>query len=212
VKKPWLPWLLLALALGMGIYLVAQDKAQAKILAAQLKNEKAQNAILADKVTAAAEKSAVAEQRMSRLETQAAKRESILLAELSRVKIATPQQLVDDGSRLLRATDIFISTDGKAIHVGLETWRRAVSLMILGDEYVNTAKPAWAAQVKAWGETSAALHGEIDANKEQVVGLEGTVKDLSKSLAIQKRASTLEKIAWGAVGMGAGIVIDKVLK
>jgi hypothetical protein len=212
LKSPWLPWVIVAVLLGGGLFLLDQNRADKRALADRLKKSEEQNAILADKVIAAAEKSAQAEQALERLEAQASRREAALIAALSHVQTATPQQLIDDGSRLLRATDITLSPDGKSVTLGLETWRRAVSLMVMGDEYEARAKPAWAEQTKAWADASAALHAEIDAHKNAEAGLTATIKDLSAALGHEKRATTLEKALWGVAGIGLGMAVEKIIK
>lgn len=210
MKHPWLPWLLLVVVIAVGLFLLDQDRAERRATEARLKASEAQNVALAEKVTAAAERVAASEQREADLLAQSARREAALLAELSRIKTATPQQLVDDGARLLGASDI--TTDGKRVTMGVETWRGAIRLMAVGNEYEMQLKPAWVAQQAAWSNTSAALHEQIAAHEKREAGLEATIRDLNASLGHEKRASTLEKVLWGAAGIGIGMAVDRVFK
>jgi hypothetical protein len=206
----WAPWLALAACLVLGGYLLDRQHTQGQLIKAQLEQSRAKNVQLAKEVEASTAERVAAEKREAERDAQAARREALLLDALARVKAATPQQLVDDGARLLGASDI--TTDGRTVTMGVETWRGAVRLMVLGNEYETTAKPAWDAQVKGWAETKAALHGEVQAHVNKEAGLEKTIKDLGAALGHEKRASVLEKAAWAAAGAGVGLVLGKVLK
>lgn len=208
--KTWLPWIIIGIMLlGCG-YMLDRAHTQGKLLEARLEASDARNAQLAKDASAAAERAVASEKREAELAAQAEKREALLLDALARVRTATPQQLVDDGSRLLGASDI--TTNGATVMMGLETWRSAVRLMVLGNEYETTAKPAWAEQIKGWAETKAALRSEIDARIAREASLEKTVRELSSALGSEKRSSTFEKALWTLAGVGLGMAVNQITK
>ncbi|MBE3118397.1 MAG: hypothetical protein IMZ50_06545 [Candidatus Atribacteria bacterium] len=210
--KKLLPWIVIALILafvGLG-YMWVNDQVEKKLLHERLKNSEAQNATLAGQIKTFASQVEASERAAAAILAAAEKRERWFQTQLAHVETATPQQLVDDGSRLLQATDI--STDGKTVTLGLETWRRAVSIMLNEEEYRLVREPGWLKQTGATTETVARLKEQAIAYDKQVAGFEATVKELSKALGGQKRSSALEKALWLAAGAGAGLVAGHFLK
>jgi hypothetical protein len=208
--KTWLPWVILALVIAAGIYLYGQERADRAALSERLKAADAKNDAYAVQIAGIAAEVDASEKARLAADAAAQKREAWFQAQLSKTATATPQQLVDDGSRLLRATDI--STDGKTVSMGLETWRGAVSIMLNEEEYRTQREPAWLMQAKGYGETIAGLKEQVIAYQGQVAGLEATQKDLSKALNIQRALSTFEKVAYAAAGFGAGMLTKTITK
>ena len=201
--KKILPWLIIIaglLALG---YYWAQGRAEKARLEERLKAEAEKvellNRQIAD-VQASIQKS---EATRAKDAAAAAEREKWFRENvLKPVETATPQQLVDDGARLLGAQDI--STDGKSVTMGLETWRRAVSIFLNEEEYRLVKEPRWKADQAAADGIIAGLEHELDLKDQKILSLENMKADLAKELGLQKKLTTLEKVLYAGGGFAAG--------
>ena len=208
--KKTLPWLLLAaVVLGIG-YLWAQDRAEKAVLAERLKAEAEKVAMLDGQIAAVQALVKKGEDALARSDAAAAAREEWFREQMKEVATATPQQLVDDGSRLLGASDI--STDGKTVTMGLETWRRAVSIFRNEEEYRLFREPRWTEDKTGMQGIIRGLKVEIDLKDQKIVSLENMKADLAKELGIQKKLTLGEKALWAAGGFIAGKGMDGLAK
>ena len=203
--KTWLPWLLLIVAVGLGLFAYDMVRADRAAIRAALESSQAENAALKEDLKAISVRVEASEAARAAEARAAAQREAVFLSELARIKTATPQQLVDDGSRLLRASDI--STDGKTVTLGLETWRRAVSIMQNEEEYRLHREPSWKALSARDADTIAALkEGAVVADKRSLA-LEATIRDLSHLTS--PRVTTIEKALYLGAGIALGYLIER---
>lgn len=200
--KKAIPWLLLAAVAVVIGYLWAQDRAEKAALEERLKAEAEKVELLNGQIADVQALVRKGEEALARSDAAAAAREKWFREQMTEVETATPQQLVDDGSRLLGASDI--STDGEIVTMGLDTWRRAVSIMRNEEEYRLVREPRWLEQRGTMEGVIAGLKKEIDLRAQKEASLEATVRDLSRALGIQKRTSTLEKALWAGGGFAAG--------
>ena len=208
--KKTLPWLLLAaVVLGIG-YLWAQDRAEKAVLAERLKAEAEKVAMLDGQIAAVQALVKKGEDALARSDAAAAAREEWFREQMKEVATATPQQLVDDGSRLLGASDI--STDGKTVTMGLETWRRAVSIFRNEEEYRLVREPRWNEDKAGMQGIIRGLKVEIDLKDQKIASLESMKADLAKELGIQKKLTLAEKALWAAGGFIAGKGMDGLAK
>lgn len=208
--KKTLPWLLLAaVVLGIG-YLWAQDRAEKAVLAERFKAEAEKVAMLNGQIAAVHALVKKGEDALARSDAAAAAREEWFREQMKEVATATPQQLVDDGSRLLGALDI--STDGKTVTMGLETWRRAVSIFRNEEEYRLVREPRWNEDKAGMQGIIRGLKVAIDLKDQKIVSLENMKADLAKELGIQKKLTLAEKALWAAGGFIAGKGMDGLTK
>lgn len=208
--KKTLPWLLLAaVVLGIG-YLWAQDRAEKAVLAERFKAEAEKVAMLNGQIAAVHALVKKGEDALARSDAAAAAREEWFREQMKEVATATPQQLVDDGSRLLGALDI--STDGKTVTMGLETWRRAVSIFRNEEEYRLVREPRWNEDKAGMQGIIRGLKVAIDLKDQKIVSLENMKADLAKELGIQKKLTLAEKALWAAGGFIAGKGMDGLAK
>lgn len=201
MKKFLLYVVVLVIAAGIG-YFWAQDRAEKARLEERLKAEAEKIELLNGQIADVQSLVRKGEEALARSSAAAAEREAWFRRQMKEVETATPQQLVDDGSRLLGASDI--STDGKTVTLGLDTWRRAVSIMRNEEEYRLIREPRWLEQRGAMEGIIAGLKKEIDLKDQKILGLESMKADLAKELGIQKKLTTLEKALWAGGGFTAG--------
>ena len=200
--KKALPWIIITagvLAIG---YFWAQDRAEKAALEERLKAEAEKLELLNGQIAEVQALVRKGEEAQARSDAAAAAREKWFREQMKEVETATPQQLVDDGSRLLGASDI--STDGKTVTIGLDTWRRAVSIMRNEEEYRLVREPRWLEQRGAMEDVIAGLKKEIGLKDQKIESLEKMRADLAKELGLQKKLSTLEKALWAGGGFAAG--------
>ena len=208
--KKTLPWLLLAaVVLGIG-YLWAQDRAHKAVLAERLKAEAEKVAMLDGQIAAVQALVKKGEDALARSDAAAAAREEWFREQMKEVATATPQQLVDDGSRLLGASDI--STDGTTVTMGLETWRRAVSIFRNEEEYRLVREPRWNEDKAGMQGIIRGLKVEVDLKDQKIVSLENMKAALAKELGIPKKLTLAEKALWAAGGFIAGKGMDGLAK
>ena len=167
--KKAIPWILLAVVVvGIG-YLWAQDRAEKAALKERLKAEAEKVAMLDGQIADVQALVKKGEDALARSDAAAADREEWFREQMKEVATATPQQLVDDGSRLLGASDI--STDGKTVTMGLETWRRAVSIFRNEEEYRLVREPRWLEDKATMQEVIGGLKVEIDLHIQKEASL-----------------------------------------
>ncbi len=208
--KKALPWLIvafLAVVIVAGtLYFkhaanLAEQKAQAALAqAAALEDQiKAQNALIA--------KSAA---DLAKVEADAAANEKAFLAVLAQVKTATPTQLVDQGSAILGVHDI--TTDGKSVTMGLETYRAAVSALVDWQEYKVVREPEWNRERGLLNEQIAGYKTQAALDTQRDAALAASIADLKKFISDQKIETIGSKILWTAAGAGVGLLVGRLLK
>ncbi len=208
--KKAIPWILLAvIVFGIG-YLWAQDRAEKAALAERLKAEAEKVAMLDGQIAAVQALVKKGEDSLAKSDAAAAEREKWFRDQMKEVATATPQQLVDDGSRLLEASDI--STDGKTVTMGLETWRRAVSIFRNEEEYRLVREPRWLEDKATMRGVIAGLKLEIDLHIQKEASLSVMVANLTRQVGIQKKLTLVEKALWAGGGFIAGKGIDGLAK
>jgi hypothetical protein len=196
--------LLLIAAVGLGLFAYDMVRADRAAIRAALESSQAENAALKEDLKAIAVRVEASEAARVAEARAAAEREAVFISELARIKTATPQQLVDDGSRLLRASDI--STDGVKVTLGLETWRRAVSIMQNEEEYRLHREPSWKALSARDADTIAALKEGAALSDKRAAGLEATIRDLSRLTS--PRVTTIEKALYFGAGLALGYIVN----
>ena len=209
--KKALPWLIVAAGILAAAYFWAQDRAEKARLEERFRAEAEKVELLNGQIADVQAEVRKAEEARAKDATAAAAREEWFRENVMKpVETATPQQLVDDGSRLLGALDI--STDGKSVTMGLNTWRRAVSIFLNEEEYRLIREPRWKADAVAADGIIAGLKHEIDLKDQKIQSIEKMKADLTKELGLQKKLSTLEKILWAGGGFAAGKGFDILAK
>jgi hypothetical protein len=204
--KTWLPWVLFIAAVGLGLFAYDTMRADRAAVRAALQASESANAALKEDLRAVSARVEASEAARAAEAQAAAKREAVFLSELARIRTATPQQLVDDGARLLEASDI--TTDGRSVTMGVETWRKAVTVMLSEETYRTSREPSWKALAARDAETIAALkEGAILADK-RAAGLEATIRDLSRLTS--PRLATLQKALYAGAGFALGTLVEKV--
>jgi len=210
VKKPWLPYVALGLAVfGCG-FLWAKSNGDRAVLKERIKAETEKVTTLAGQIKDQAALIAKGEAALAKHDADSAARERWFQIQVAKTATATPQELVDDGSRLLQATDI--STDGKLVTLGLETWRRTVSVLLNEEEYRLVREPAWLVARGLLNDQITGFKQErlLDAQKD--AALAASIADLKHFITSQKASTLFEKVLWAAAGAGTGLVLGKVIK
>ena len=118
--------------------------------------------------------------------------------------------VLGDDPRLLGALDI--STDGKSVTMGLETWRRAVSILFNEEEYRLVREPRWLDQRATREGIIVGMKKEIDLKDQKIASLKSMKADLAKELGIQKKLTLVEKVLWAAGDFIAGKGMDGLAK
>jgi len=201
--KKYIPWILLGAVFVGGVYLYATWRGDLKVVEEKIRSGKELAAAQAKQIEAQAAFTAKLEIAQAKNQAEAAARERWYQVNIvPKVAQATPQQLVDEGARILQATDI--TTDGKTVTMGVETWRGAVKIFLNEEEYRLQREPSWLRDKIGYEVIIASQKVEIGKHGERETGLEGTIADLSKALGIQKRMTVIQKALWGFGGFGLG--------
>jgi hypothetical protein len=198
-------------AVVLGGYLIdkyVQRGIEAGMALERAKAAEAQVATLELEISA---KNAVISSRDGELEAsrQAAKeRERWFLAQLSNVQVATPTQLVDQGSEILGVDDI--TTNGETVSMSVETYRKIVFRLVEHQEYVNVREPAWNAREALYQVQISDLKSVVAAHEQKDILNAGIISDLKTVISHNKNMSFLEKAAWTAGGFAVGVVAGKI--
>jgi hypothetical protein len=207
-KKGLIPWILLAAGLFAAGYLWAAERGRVKLAEERVK-AKEQEVVAAKAETKRAEDLAArTEAAIAEHDAKAAAREAWLIERIERVNTATPQQLVDEGSRILEATDI--TTDGKAVTMGVETWRRAVKVFTSEEGYRLTKEPDWQQKLALRDQEIGELKIGSLAKDRTIAGVEAINKELKDLVGKQKSVKLFEKMAWAAAGYALGSLTEKI--
>jgi hypothetical protein len=209
-ERKTLAYALLVFALFVigGLWLTGRsDK---RVLNERLKNESEKVVFITGQIADIAAQREAAEKALEKSQADSAAREKWFQAQVKKVETATPQELVDDGSRLLEASDI--TTDGKIVAMGLETWRRAVSVMRNEEEFRLAREPGWFKEKEVFQSVVAGLKLELLKRDERDEALKASIKDLKDYISAGKTSSVLEKILWTGAGFGFGVLFKSVAK
>lgn len=202
--------LVLALALGFRFYLkakvavaVATERANAaQVEVTAISNQLAQSQAINDEIEAALEDSRRA----------AAAQQAAFLKAIDKIKAAPPAELVTTGGQVIGSTDIILSADQKTVTMGIETYRKFVLAVKERDDYKLVKEPAWNAREALYiKDITQYKANELLYARRDVLNA-AIINDLRSVISHQKTTSTLSKIAWAAVGFGAGVLTDKLTK
>ncbi len=201
--KKVIPWLIIAALVAALAYIFTQGRVEKARIEERLKAEQEKVAVPDVQSAEVRPRGRRGDAAGPRAAAAAPAREKWFRENVMKpVETATPQQLVDDGARLLGASDI--STDGKSVTMGLDTWRRAVSIFLNEEEYRLVREPRWKADKAAADGIIAGLKHELDLKDQKILSLESMKADLAKELGLQKKLTTLEKALWAGGGFTAG--------
>jgi hypothetical protein len=203
-----------ALLIVVGVYLGFNAYVHARIGAAvameRVKQIEFEKADLARQITDARVVIVETEAALEKSRQERLAREIEFQAQLAHVQAATPTQLVDQGSQILGVTDI--STDGKVVTMSVETWRKAVTMMVDDIEYKTVREPRWLADEANYrSEISDFKALEIKRDKKDALN-ESIIFGLKDVISHQKTMGFFEKVAWGAGGFVVGSVVSKFVK
>ena len=208
--KKYLLYGLLALAVFGAGFLWSKERGDRRLLKERLKNESEKVVLITGQIAEIAGQREAIEKALEKSRAESAAREKWFQGQLKKVETATPQELVDDGSRLLEASDI--TTDGKLVFMGLETWRRAVSVMRNEEEYRLTREPGWLKEKEGQESLIAGFKLELVKRDERDDALNASIKDLKDYISAGKMSSVLEKALWTGAGLGFGMLFKSIVK
>jgi len=189
-------------------YLLAKSSTSRALLTERLKQKDAQVELLESQIKTVSELVAKQEAALAQVQSEAAARERWFQAQLSAIQTATPQELVDDGARLLAATDI--TTDGQTVTMGVETWRKAVTVLLNEEEYRLTREPSWRIQMAGKDDVIAGLKQQQALAAQRDDALKASVNDLKAFISKGRLTKTAEKVLWAAAGFGAGVLFEQL--
>lgn len=206
--KSAIPWILLAIGLFVAGFTWANKNAQVKLAEERVKAKEqevqAAKAEVKERDTIIARTDAA----IADMDARAAAREAWLRKQIEKTNAATPQQLVDEGSRILEAKDI--TTDGKVVTMGVETWRKSVKIFQSEEGYRLTKEPDWIQKLSLRDTQISDLKLNAIAAANAIAGLEAINKEFKGLVDKQKGAKIIEKLAWGAVGYALGSIGSKI--
>jgi len=208
--KKYLLYGLLALAVFGAGFLWSKERGDRRLLKERLKNESEKVVLITGQIAEVAAQREAIEKALEKFQADSAAREKWFQGQLKKVETATPQELVDDGSRLLEASDI--TTDGKLVSMGLETWRRAVSVMRNEEEYRLIREPGWLKEKEGYGSLIAGFKLELVKRDARDEALNASIKDLKDYISAGKMSSVLEKALWAGAGFGFGMLYKSIVK
>ena len=205
--KKYVPWILLVAVLVSGVYIYAKWRGDLKVAEEKIRAGKELAALQQKQIDEQAALTARIEAQLSKDQAESAAREQWYQEHIvTEIQQATPQQLVDEGARLLEATDI--TTDGSNVTMSLTTWRRAVLALRNEEEYRTQREPSWLRDKASYEAIIASQKVEIAKHIEREAGLEGTIDSLSKALAIRKTLSLIEKVSYTGLGFAGAKGLD----
>ena len=208
--KKYLLYGLLALAVFGAGFLWSKERGDRRLLKERLKNESEKVVLMTGQIAEIAGQREAIEKALEKSQAESAAREKWFQAQLKKVEAATPQELVDDGSRLLEASDI--TTDGKVVAMGLETWRRAVFVMRNEEEYRLIREPGWLKEKEGYGSLIAGFKLELVKRDARDDALNASIKDLTDYISSGKASSVLDKVLWTGAGFGLGVLFKSVAR
>jgi len=208
VKKGVIPWILLAIGLFVAGYVWATKNAQVKLAEERVKAKEQEITGLKEERTQIQAHLAELDAAILEVDAKAAAREAWLRKQIEKTNAATPQQLVDEGSRILEAKDI--TTDGKSVAMGVETWRRAVKIFQSEEGYRLTKEPDWIQKLSLRDRSISEFKLDAIAAGKQIAALESINKEFKDLVGKQKRASLFEKALYAGLGYALGTLAEKI--
>ena len=208
VKKGVIPWILLAIGLFVAGYTWATKNAQVKIAEERVKVKEQEITGLKEERKQIQTHLAELDAAILEVDAKAAAREAWLRKQIEKTNAATPQQLVDEGSRILEAKDI--TTDGKTVAMGVETWRRAVKIFQSEEGYRLTKEPDWIQKLSLRDRSISEFKLDAIAAGKQIAALESINKEFRDLVGKQKRASLFEKALYAGLGYALGTLAEKI--
>jgi SMC interacting uncharacterized protein involved in chromosome segregation len=189
-------------------YLIADGRASRKALKQQIAEKEGQIHELQDQVDSAEVLIQDSRRALEEINRTSAAREAWFRKQLEKTDTATPAQLVDEGSRILEATDI--TTDGRIVTMSVDTWRKAVKVLQKEEEYRLNIEPAWIDKDRLKDIVIAGMKEQLAAKDRQLVLKDGIIKDLRDYISKEKTMGFFEKAAWGAGGYVFGVISEKI--
>jgi len=200
----------LVLSVGLGFHFYMKGKIDTAVALERAKAAEAQVAVLNGQISVQNGIILEANEALAKSQQDALRREREFQKILAGVQVATPIQLVDQGSAILKVSDIV--TDGRNVTMGVETYRKVVFILVEHEEYVKVKEPRWVADSANYQrQISGYKANEISYEKREVINI-SIIKDLRDALSHQKATSLFQKLAWGAAGAGLGMLADKLIK
>jgi hypothetical protein len=200
---------ILAVAIGaLGINAYVHSRINAAVALERVRQAEAQVVALDAQLKAKDSAISATEAALEASRQAALERERWFAAQLAHVQVATPTELVDQASQILGVSDI--TTDGKTVTMGLETYRLIVFRIVEHQEYVNVKKPAWDAREALYkSEISDWKAKDIVRDKRDALNA-GIIVSLKDAISHQKTATLFEKVAWTGAGFVAGSLFNKL--
>jgi len=208
--KKILPWVIAVLAVGGLAWGYMQMREARLLLDERLKASQDKVDALGWEIGTLKKSIDERDKRFAEYEARALAREKWFQQQLAKVDTATPQQLVDEGSRILEASDI--STDGVIVTMSVETWRRAVRKLLNEEEYRLVREPGWVNTKTILQEQIADLKLALNKSESATAGVQAMVNDLKQYIASEKAMTVLEKALWATGGAGAGYVLGHLTR
>lgn len=207
-KKGLFPWILLAVGLFVAGYAWATKNAQVKLAEERVKAKEQEIVGLREERRQIQGRLAELDARILEIDEKAAAREAWLRNQIEKTNTASPQQLVDEGSRILEAKDI--TTDGKTVTMGVETWRRAVKIFQSEEGYRLTKEPDWIQKLSLRDQSISEFKLDAIAAGKQIAALESINREFKDLVGKQKQASLFEKALYAGLGYALGTLSEKI--
>lgn len=197
--------ILIAVSLGINAYVHA--KIDAAVALERVRQAETQVTALDTQLEAKDGAIAATEAALEASRLAALEREKWFAAQLAHIQTATPAELVDQASQILGVSDI--TTDGKSVTMGLETYRLVVFRIVEHQEYVNVKEPRWRADEALYkSEISDWKAKDIMRDKKDALNA-GIISDLKDVISHKKATTIFEKVAWAGAGFVAGSISER---
>lgn len=208
--KKYILYGLLVLAIFGAGFLWSKERGDKRVLKERLKNEAEKVALLTGQIADIVAQREKVEKALEKFQADSTAREKWFQGQIAKVSTATPAQLVDQGSQIVNATDI--TTDGKIVTMGVETYRQFVTIAVDWQEYKNVREPGWKTEKGLFQDQIAGFKQErlLDAQKD--AALNASIADLKKFISSGKVTSFLDKVLWAGAGFGLGMLVHGITK
>ena len=209
MKRIW-PRIIVGVLIFASGFAIAHFRGNAAIAEAKAQAAQDKANALADQIKGLSEQIARSAAELAQFEADAAARERWFQVQLANIKTATPQQLVDEGSKILGASDIH--TDGKVVSMSLDSYRLAVAYLLDWQEYKVVREPGWLKEKGLLNDQVAGYKAREALTAQRDAALAASIADLKQYISAKKTATVMEKILWAGAGIGAGILAGHLLK
>ena len=208
--KKYIPYIVIAILLFSGGVLIAHFRGNAAVAEAKAKAAQDKADALAVQIKGLSDQIARSAAELAQFEADAAAREKWFQVQLANIKTATPQQLVVQGAGILGVTDV--TTDGRTVQMGVESWRLVVADLMDLKEYRETREPGWVKEKGLLNDQIAAFKAQAALDAQKDAALAASIADLKSFISQRKVASTLEKVLWAGAGIGVGVLAGHLLR